>query len=157
LASAVLLVVPCLAAAHPAVGVHVDPGSPAGREYAIPLAQARASAVGDGGDGQLFGVGISSAAAGGARRVMSGMQSSKASTSLGMGKVGRSASGPAVSPNRTVVKTNPEARRSDLSIPPPGKILDSGHGDVTGILWMLTVAGAVLVAGGVGGTLLTRR
>ena len=44
-------------------GVHVDPGSPAGKEYAVPLSVLRAAAAGrsrGGGEAQpLFGIGIS--------------------------------------------------------------------------------------------------
>src|SRR3954453_3633966 len=49
-------------------GVHVDPDSPAGKEYAIPLDFHRAAAVGrdavEGVAQPLFGVGITPAAAG---------------------------------------------------------------------------------------------
>lgn len=48
-------------------GVHVDPGSPAGKEYAVPLSVLRAAAAGRPGGGDegqpLFGVGISPARA----------------------------------------------------------------------------------------------
>jgi hypothetical protein len=43
-------------------GVHFDPESPAGKEYALPLAQARNEATGEGGSSAsapLFGAGIS--------------------------------------------------------------------------------------------------
>jgi hypothetical protein len=42
-------------------GVHVDPGSPAAKEYALPVSQARRAAEGGGSEGtheQLFGAGI---------------------------------------------------------------------------------------------------
>jgi hypothetical protein len=54
---------PALAA--PGTGVHVDPGSPAGKQYAIPIPSARSEAAGQtGGSGSgssnppLFGVGV---------------------------------------------------------------------------------------------------
>jgi GT2 family glycosyltransferase/glycosyltransferase involved in cell wall biosynthesis len=62
-----LLFVPGVAlAASAPTGVHVDPGSPAGKEYAIPLAQARATGTGQGGSSTqaaeaLFGAGITRA------------------------------------------------------------------------------------------------
>jgi hypothetical protein len=52
---AIAALAPALAATAPAVpalaqsGVHVDPGSPAGKEYALPLDQARRDAGGGGG------------------------------------------------------------------------------------------------------------
>ena len=43
-------------------GVHLDPGSPAGKEYAIPLEQARGSSGSGPGGAALFGAGIRPAA-----------------------------------------------------------------------------------------------
>lgn len=57
---AVLAVVP---AAPAAAQVHVDPGSPSGKEYAIPLESARQNAAGNSGT-VLPGAGTSSAASG---------------------------------------------------------------------------------------------
>jgi hypothetical protein len=54
-----LVVVPAAAAVEP--GVHVDPGSPAAKEYALPLSQARQTGQGPrspSGAGALFGAGI---------------------------------------------------------------------------------------------------
>jgi hypothetical protein len=62
-----LLAAPSAGATPP--GLHVDPDSPGGKEYAIPLDQARDNATGGGGGGshssdgsgsQLFGAGIGS-------------------------------------------------------------------------------------------------
>jgi hypothetical protein len=53
------LVVQSAAALEP--GVHVDPGSPAAKEYALPVSQARGAGEGGGPEGtheQLFGSGI---------------------------------------------------------------------------------------------------
>jgi hypothetical protein len=53
------LVVQSAAALEP--GVHIDPGSPAAKEYALPVSQARGAGEGDGSEGtheQLFGAGI---------------------------------------------------------------------------------------------------
>ncbi|MDQ6778682.1 MAG: hypothetical protein M3071_21210, partial [Actinomycetota bacterium] len=48
-----------LARPAPPPGVHIDPGSPVAKEYAIPLASARGG--GGSGSGQLFGGGITRA------------------------------------------------------------------------------------------------
>ena len=74
IASAILAAVPgAPALAQP--GVHVDPGSPAGKEYALPLDQARRDAKGESGPGSssrtsrsapLFGEGIEPADGGSA-------------------------------------------------------------------------------------------
>ena len=42
----------------PAAGVHVDPGSPVAKEYALPLATARGAPADTGSSGSLFGTGI---------------------------------------------------------------------------------------------------
>jgi hypothetical protein len=64
--------VPAAVAAEP--GVHIDPGSPAGKEYALPVDQARRDAGGsatrggsgsNGGQGGLFGAGIGPPGGGG--------------------------------------------------------------------------------------------
>jgi hypothetical protein len=74
---AIAVLAPTLAATAPAVpalaqsGVHVDPRSPAGKEYALPLDQARREAGQSGHQGSasgrsaLFGEGIEPAAQGG--------------------------------------------------------------------------------------------
>ena len=73
--SALIALVVLAVAAPPAIaqedGVFVDPDSPAGREYAVPLEEARREATGTAGgttesDGdQLFGVGIERSSSGG--------------------------------------------------------------------------------------------
>jgi hypothetical protein len=42
----------------PTAGVHVDPGSPVAKEYALPLATARGAPADTGSNGSLFGTGI---------------------------------------------------------------------------------------------------
>jgi hypothetical protein len=42
----------------PTAGVHVDPGSPVAKEYALPLATARGAPADTGSNGSLFGSGI---------------------------------------------------------------------------------------------------
>jgi hypothetical protein len=80
-----LLVAPSAGATPP--GLHVDPDSPGGKEYAIPLDQARdaaggGSSYGGGSGSHLFGVGVSGANGGG------GSGSSGASGTDGSGGAG---------------------------------------------------------------------
>jgi hypothetical protein len=62
-AGALLVPSPAWASGSPSQGVHIDPGSPAGKEYQLPVAATRAQ-LGRGGSGhsqgggQLFGAGI---------------------------------------------------------------------------------------------------
>jgi hypothetical protein len=72
-------------------GVHVDPGSPAGKEYAIPLAQARNDAAPPGGGGHAGGGG-GSTAAGGFPLFGVGVVSRTSSGSAGVRSRGRSSS-----------------------------------------------------------------
>lgn len=132
-------------AATVAPGVHVDPGSPVAKEYAIPLAQARGAAGGGGAEGggpasgHLFGSGITRAprtsprgAAPAARRDSPAVAPKRRSVSLGgAGQVTAAPSSQAGGPDR------------------------SGGGG-TGMAWMLGVAAAVLAVGGLGATVLTR-
>jgi hypothetical protein len=58
-----------LAASGPPAGVHVDPGSPAGKQYSIPIPSARGEASGQSagsgsGDPPSFGAGVTPSAAG---------------------------------------------------------------------------------------------
>src|ERR1700761_8477411 len=60
-----------LAGGGPGGGVHVDPGSPAGKQYAIPIPSARSETSGQSGSSgsgssnpPLFGVGVTPGAAG---------------------------------------------------------------------------------------------
>jgi hypothetical protein len=70
LAAAALFFAPYAPSANAAGQVHVDPGSPSGKEYALPVPRARRDAAGGGSsagtsDPPLFGQGVSSAAAAG--------------------------------------------------------------------------------------------
>lgn len=61
LAVAFSLALPAAALAgsgSPTAGVHVDPGSPVAKEYALPLATARGAPADTGSTGSLFGTGI---------------------------------------------------------------------------------------------------
>lgn len=52
----------------PSPGVHIDPSSPAAREYALPLATARGAPADSGSTGSLFGSGIKKNSASGSKR-----------------------------------------------------------------------------------------
>jgi hypothetical protein len=87
-----LFVAPSAGATPP--GLHVDPESPGGKEYAIPLDQARndaggGSQYGGGSGSHLFGVGVSAAAGSGG----SGSSGAGGSGSSGGSSSGGSASG----------------------------------------------------------------
>jgi hypothetical protein len=56
-ASGPALLAPAAGALEP--GVHVDPGSPAAKEYALPVSKARGSGGSEGAHERLFGAGIS--------------------------------------------------------------------------------------------------
>jgi hypothetical protein len=63
-------------------GVHIDPGSPAAKEYVLPLNQARqiggGSSTSRSASGALFGAGITPPGAGGSSRLGTGAGSAKA-------------------------------------------------------------------------------
>jgi hypothetical protein len=95
LAVGICLLAPPSAGATPP-GVHVDPNSPGGKEYAIPLDQARNEATGGGGSqssgggsgSHLFGVGVGGSDSGG-----SGSAGTASSGDAGASKSGGSGSG----------------------------------------------------------------
>src|SRR4051794_10077624 len=100
-------------------GVFVDPGSPAGKEYALPLDVQRAAAVGrDAVQGVAqppFGVGIPRAGAGRSRR----SASSGAKAAPGSGRTTRrSADGTAPSRKRAAERAPEAAAIAGLSRPP---------------------------------------
>ena len=147
------------AAAPPtAPGVHIDPGSPVAKEYAIPLQQARGGSSGGSGGGQLFGSGITRAP----------------TTPTSAPAVAAPAPTAAVTPSkppphrvhRTTVhrhrrvrpSTRPAATLSHAPATPvvqlPGASRATGGG--AGLAWMVGVAALVLALVGMGGAALTR-
>src|SRR3954451_6779017 len=109
-------------------GVHVDPDSPAGKEYAIPLDFHRAAAVGrdavEGVPQPLFGVGITPAAAGargsaGDRGSGGSGSTSRRSGRASAGGAGGSRSGSAGRPPRAaaiVELTRPRSTTSEVAL-----------------------------------------
>jgi hypothetical protein len=87
---------PALASGGLPPGVHVDPGSPAGKQYQIPIPSARNETAGATGGGNsnapLFGVGITPSAAGGAPPATAGAASSEGGGASGGSGTGSSGS-----------------------------------------------------------------
>lgn len=138
-------------------GVHVDPGSPVAKEYAIPLDTARGSGGGSG-SGQLFGRGITRAPT--AAPAPSAPPTVKVAPSVVTTK---SSSRPLV--RRSDAHARPAARRSTpvpVTRAPasvPTRLSGSGQhlaASGTGVAWMLGVAVLVLAIGGLGGAVLAR-
>ena len=122
-------------------GVHVDPGSPAAHEYALPLGQARSGGGGSssGSEGTtLFGAGIKPPGGGpGGKGTGHGGKGNGSSAGAGAG---------ATSPSATAA-------------PPPPSVLRDAH-DHSGDGSLLALIGggvAILVLGGFGGTVLRHR
>jgi hypothetical protein len=152
-----LLAMPAGAFARLPPGVHVDPGSPAGKEYGIPLSQARGG--GDSGSRGLFGSGITRSTPGPPPAQPAGGPAATASP-----KQPR-----AGAHSRTRATTHPRSHRGagqghqrSSHLPralarQPKVVLGSSSGSGTGILWMAGVGALVLVLGGIGGAAIGRR
>jgi hypothetical protein len=127
-------------------GVHIDPGSPAAKEYALPLNQARQAGTGSSSSGSssgvLFGAGIKPPGSGGTPRSGSGSRDVRAQgRDLASGPGGVTASGPQAALPAAVLR----ASSSQASSGSGGSILALLGGGV-----------AILVLGGLGGTVLRR-
>ena len=140
----VLLVVAAPPAAAQQDGVFVDPDSPAGKEYAVPLDQARDEASGEGGGGSgkesLFGEGIEPAPSGSGNR-----PNSKGAGERGEGS--RKGDGDSREEDAT-------AGQADLG-ESPGAIEAAAANGSNGLL-SAGIAAAVLLAGLLGGLGLRR-
>jgi hypothetical protein len=144
-----MLAISCLAVSAQAAtglepGVHPDPGSPAAKEYALPLNQARQVGGGGGdhassGSAALFGAGIKPPGSGGSGQADPRAGGTQRSTR-------RDASGPAPSDQSSPVPAIVlRAARSQAS--------SSGSGS---ILALLGGGVAILVLGAFGGTVMRR-
>jgi hypothetical protein len=157
--TAILIAVAALAVAgpagaktvSPAPGVHIDPGSPAAKEYAIPLGVARTGS-GSGGNGstQLFGAGITKASS-----PPPGAAPTGHAATTGRAVAGRGHHPAAKRRTRSGAVT--PASAPGTGVPPPQRVLDTGGGAGSGIAWMLAAAAAVLLLGALGGLALARR
>lgn len=124
-------------------GVHVDPGSPAAKEYALPLNQARQIGGGAGqakaGSSTLFGAGIKPPGSGGAKKAEA--DSGEAQRGARTGASGAISRDPAAPVPAVVLR----AARSQ----------SSSSGDRS-ILALLGGGVAIIVVGALGGTLMRR-
>jgi hypothetical protein len=124
-------------------GVHIDPGSPAAKQYVLPLAQARETGRGSGESAsspRLFGAGIASP-----RPSRSAATTKGAGADAG-GRRKLAASGSSSSTRRRM--TLPDASGLDLAARS-----DSGHGS---LLALLGGGIAVLALGGIGAAAVRR-
>lgn len=143
-------------------GVHVDPGSPAAKEYAIPLGQARAGGSA-GGSSTPFGTGITPAAGSGTTAAPRGGITQTPRPNPG------STVPPPVTSNSPVARTPlgagpsaaPHAGRTPLitapAVAPADKVLGRDRGAGGAVAWMAGTAALVVALGGFVGTALARR
>jgi hypothetical protein len=132
-------------------GVHVDPGSPAAKEYALPLDQARQtgteSSSQPSSEGGLFGAGIKPPGSGGSSR---GGGGTGGSTTGGHAANG---TGHAAPPAQGASATSPS--QAQLAQAALRAAREQGSGGGNGSILALVGGGvAILVLGGFGGTVL---
>jgi hypothetical protein len=134
-------------------GVHVDPGSPAAKEYAVPLGSARGASTPNGpGSEKLFGSGITPGAA---STPSAGSTAPPASTPVHADSQRHHARKRAHrSERRKVVHS---AHKASVKALVPVTVLDSGSSGGAGIVWMLAAAALVLGVGGLGAFVVARR
>jgi hypothetical protein len=134
-------------------GVHIDPGSPAAKEYVIPLSQARQTGAEGSSSSSavpLFGAGIGPRGGGGSSRGAQG--------SPDPGPGARGASGAARVAGRGSApgsNSSPAVARESL----PSSVLASSSrasGDGGSLLALLAGGAAILILGGLGGAMLRR-
>lgn len=135
-------------------GVHVDPGSPAGKEYQIPVASARSLGQGKTGSSSsanppLFGVGVSSST--------TSTTTSSTSSSPGAGATSAARARRRASARRTARKHR--KRSAHIAPHSGGHITRTLSAQPGGEGWLPLVVGGVLVlvVGGGGGLGLRRR
>jgi hypothetical protein len=132
-------------------GVHVDPGSPAAKEYAVPLGSARGASTPNGpGSEKLFGSGVTPSA---------GSTPPPASAPVHVDSQRHHAHKRAHRSERR--KERPKvvhsAHRASVKAVAPVTVADSGSGGGAGIVWMLAAAALVLGLGGLGAFVVARR
>jgi hypothetical protein len=142
------------ATTNPQAGVHVDPGSPAGKEYQFPVAGARGETAGGGqqsssGNPPLFGVGVSPAAAATGSTDQTNPNRGTASATNGGARSGPHAASSAASS----AAVGPSSAEGSPALATTGSAGAGGSG------WIpLAVGGLlVLVLGGGGGLMLRQR
>lgn len=155
-------------------GVHLDPGSPAAKEYALPLATARGAPADTGSTGALFGKGITTSAPPPAPAPAEPVDSAPSAppepstSTVTTGSIRRSPPAGSGPPHRrrhrgdtpltspAPAATTPTIRSTGHTAAPSAtRILHPGPGQ--GWLLMLVAGGAVLGLGGGGAFLIQRR
>jgi hypothetical protein len=137
-------------------GVHVDPGSPAAKEYALPLDQARQtgteSSSQPSSEGGLFGAGIKPPGSGGSSRGGGGTGGGGTGGSTTGGHVANG-TGHAAPPAQGASATSPS--QAQLAQAALRAAREQGSGGGNGSILALVGGGvAILVLGGFGGTVL---
>ncbi len=133
-------------------GVHVDPGSPAAKQYALPLNQAREIGHGGGGAGAsssgLFGAGIAVARSHRATVAAKGV-GSNAPVGVGLGT--------REEPHRRSRESSPSSQSTPASLDASSLSIAAHEGSGDGsLLALLGGAIAVLLLGGAGGVAMRR-
>jgi len=145
-------------------GVHVDPGSPAGKEYQIPVASARSLSAGQkggstGANPPIFGVGVTSARAPSPTTPTAGAAAGSGSgTTAGSGS--RTAAGSASRRSTHRRRHRHRGRAASAgSLPTASRSTRVDASQPGGESWLPLVAGGalVLLVGGGGGLGLRRR
>jgi hypothetical protein len=158
------------ASGPPAPGVHIDPGSPVAKEYAIPLAQARAGSGSSG--GQLFGKGITPAQSTTpapvtpppAAAAPAAEPATETAGGVHAARHAHRAAGHHPGARRRARPTHRAADRGTqvaaaTAAPASAELSASSRpsgGGGAGIEWMVGVAALVLALGGLGGAVLAR-
>lgn len=136
-------------------GVHIDPNSPVAKQYSMPLAVARGAAPGGSSQGQLFGHGITRAAAPApvpvaAPPITAAPASSSVVHKLRRARHKRNAK-PATAHRRRRARAHAAAVPRATTAPPAELHSSSG----AGLAWMIGLAALVLALGGAGAYALT--
>ncbi|HET9721148.1 MAG TPA: hypothetical protein VFP55_13790 [Solirubrobacteraceae bacterium] len=164
LSSMILLLVPSVALASglPS-GVHVDPGSPAGKQYALPISSTRSMAAGQPNGGSsnapAFGVGITPSQSGGAsasQAPATGGTTASTGQAAGTGQAGNHTRR---SRSHRHHKTSAQLAASSSPGPPlpPSAISSNSGAGSSGWIALILGGALVLLVGGAGGFALRRR
>lgn len=140
-------------AQSPSPGVHVDPGSPAAKQYSIPLATARGAPPGSGTPSTLFGQGITRASGGSPAGGTAGTAPPAGTTSPA--QQGKSRAHKSQAATSGGARPGHAAATPATSAPPALKVLHPGSG--SGAVWMLGLAAIVILLGSAGGVLAAGR
>lgn len=145
-----------LSAVKPPPGLHVDPGSPAGKQYQIPIPSARHEAAGSKSSSTnppLFGVGIHPSTSKGSSSRVPAQGGASRSSATGAGQRARGAHHRRAA---AAGSASPGGPRSTAGSPLSASSTDQAAGS-NGWLPLLAGGALVLVLGGGGGLALRRR